>query len=619
MSNYSADTNYYVEVDHPTRFNYRDPRSEKKLPHITINMPKKNMLLNVRTFGAKGNGIDDDTAAFENAVVAALEKNLAGIFVPVGRYLIRRKLPTINRGQGFALIGDRAVIINASGLQGLFIFGHPKYTPNRLFTDMDIHYRNFLVSGLSFQGSGIITGDRFTDQTPLMFNNCEHILVENCRFFNWDFSAIEFGARCRNAVVRNCYFRITLDTPVSYGVRIFCHHTGVSELSPTDMATGMLKSTQKIPDALKLGHENITITDCAFIGCSHGIMVFAASRILINNNYFTDCTIRTISLTAYARDIDCIGNTHELDGDKVQNASSFTAFGQYSSGHIIFEDKFIARNVSKRLENFFLIKCYINASDIRIVKSEFYTISKNSKCEPPNTAVFLLEHNASCYIEACYVQTCQKSAVLVKCGMSGNDIVTPPSPQTSAGAILEVIGSSIVASGYYAIEIYGKAVGNEKILVKESLIQDISNSFIVASLRQSSQIVSVLCSNNRFQTPNIIYLLQNEKGSVNLLAQEVSPIVINKYVRISGVKNPEVEVSVGIQKTQGPFLLNLDNLEVVCFRADRTVVAGVKLIKSSFANDMLRFTLLSNQSKYINLIELKAQFERTINIGKTSL
>lgn len=60
---------------------------------------------NVKNFGAKGNGITDDTTAIQAAVKAA--KAIEGIvFYPAGMYLIR-SLPS-----GVCHLGDGAIILS---------------------------------------------------------------------------------------------------------------------------------------------------------------------------------------------------------------------------------------------------------------------------------------------------------------------------------------------------------------------------------------------------------------------------------------------------------------------------------------------------------------------------
>ena len=62
------------------------PQAEKNPP--APNPPE----LNVRDFGALGDGIKDDTAAFSAAMKAATDTGNFAVFVPRGRYLISTRL-----------------------------------------------------------------------------------------------------------------------------------------------------------------------------------------------------------------------------------------------------------------------------------------------------------------------------------------------------------------------------------------------------------------------------------------------------------------------------------------------------------------------------------------------
>jgi fibronectin type 3 domain-containing protein len=60
--------------------------------------------LNVKTYGARGDGVTDDTAAFLSAIAAAESQNHSGVYVPMGHYVISSTL-TLN---GCELIGKFA-------------------------------------------------------------------------------------------------------------------------------------------------------------------------------------------------------------------------------------------------------------------------------------------------------------------------------------------------------------------------------------------------------------------------------------------------------------------------------------------------------------------------------
>src|SRR5436190_20196135 len=60
--------------------------------------------VSVKTYGAKGDGLTDDTAAFRSAISAAQSLNRNGVYVPMGKYVITGTL-TLNQSE---LIGRLA-------------------------------------------------------------------------------------------------------------------------------------------------------------------------------------------------------------------------------------------------------------------------------------------------------------------------------------------------------------------------------------------------------------------------------------------------------------------------------------------------------------------------------
>ena len=51
--------------------------------------------VSVEDYGAKGDGVTDDTAAFQSAIAAAQTLNQNGVYVPMGNYVIKAAL-TLN-------------------------------------------------------------------------------------------------------------------------------------------------------------------------------------------------------------------------------------------------------------------------------------------------------------------------------------------------------------------------------------------------------------------------------------------------------------------------------------------------------------------------------------------
>jgi hypothetical protein len=69
-----------------------------------------NLTINVKSFGAKGDGITDDTEAIQNAIDAANQKNRK-VYMPIGTYLISNSI-LLN---GCTLLGETSNIFNQAG------------------------------------------------------------------------------------------------------------------------------------------------------------------------------------------------------------------------------------------------------------------------------------------------------------------------------------------------------------------------------------------------------------------------------------------------------------------------------------------------------------------------
>ena len=71
--------------------------------------PFGNPWIDVRTYGAKGNGTTDDTTAIQNALTAAVSSK-ASVLVPAGNYKITGVL-NLREGQSFFGVGDNTKLI----------------------------------------------------------------------------------------------------------------------------------------------------------------------------------------------------------------------------------------------------------------------------------------------------------------------------------------------------------------------------------------------------------------------------------------------------------------------------------------------------------------------------
>jgi hypothetical protein len=195
--------------------------------------------INVMDYGAKGDGIYDDTDAFNKATQSAAlwTDGLAyNILVPTGRYRIDG---TIYLRKGQTLAGDgHASMIDASKAKGrTLVMGSQQITagskqdpggaPVRISTLrflggagdaplIEVNAAGFSINdlfitspgiGISISGSDGILSNIEIDQSlnGIVLLDCQNLVVSNINFYSPRF-AITIGASCRDIAISNCVF-----------------------------------------------------------------------------------------------------------------------------------------------------------------------------------------------------------------------------------------------------------------------------------------------------------------------------------------------------------------------------------------------------------------------------
>lgn len=198
--------------------------------------------VNVRDFGAKGDGVTDDTEAFNRATQADAEWSwdlLSSILIPAGRYRI---IGTVFLRKGQSLIGEGlSTYIDAAGaLHSTFIMGRRRDTgrgtedpgglPVRIerlmglggAADQGFIYAaipGFQISalfltavglGIEIEGADGIVSDVEIDQclTAMLIRNSQNLVLSNLNLYLANYG-VSFTGSCRDVAIVNSTFCYT--------------------------------------------------------------------------------------------------------------------------------------------------------------------------------------------------------------------------------------------------------------------------------------------------------------------------------------------------------------------------------------------------------------------------
>lgn len=262
-------------------------------------------VVNVKDFGAKGDGVTDDTDSIQYALDLASEKGKR-IFFPAGIYLC---FDTISIPSNTRLFGDKGAVlrrnfnVGRAGQSALVVY-------KLVSPDVVIH--DISIDGIIFDGNGSefdsvsfdimymaeepiyrvdISDCTFRDCIDfhaLDINRACDVTISGCRFEGWKHlysegwfadkrEAIQFDGysvedeanRNRNITIKNCYFGPSLTEGFS------SYPAGIGNHGWFDSSVGC---------------HDITIQDCFFDECSYAaITCMALKNVIISGNFFNRC------------------------------------------------------------------------------------------------------------------------------------------------------------------------------------------------------------------------------------------------------------------------------------------------------------------------------------------
>lgn len=229
-------------------------------------------VINVRDYGAKGDGVTDDTAAFK----AAFASNYEAIFIPCGIYICKEKLEVENKN--FALIGegrdsseirfDTTVDIGISvhnTSEYRFLISNIYLSTNILNTGtaLKISYvgyeglYNRSVRHATIENCRISGIDRFSNawKNGIVFDECSHIIVKEVEIIGYrDLDAsgeLQFWPFCKDAIL----------------------YTSTTDMSPTDCFYQNVYINNYETGIRTQGVlEGVEVIACNIVACKNGII-----------------------------------------------------------------------------------------------------------------------------------------------------------------------------------------------------------------------------------------------------------------------------------------------------------------------------------------------------------
>jgi len=173
--------------------------------------------INVKDFGATGDGVTNDTVAIQAAFDSASDGGV--IYFPSGEYRISRNIGTNDRwgikvtNSNITIKGDQAYLRRFDTDISTYALSYPLLFVGIPDSNTAAQTQNVVVDGVSFIGENVrhnVPGAGVSDfRTAIMFKNTENTAVLNCNFTKVDSSAIAYQQIATFDYVNNVYYNTT--------------------------------------------------------------------------------------------------------------------------------------------------------------------------------------------------------------------------------------------------------------------------------------------------------------------------------------------------------------------------------------------------------------------------
>jgi polygalacturonase len=262
-------------------------------------MDAVNPFLNIRDFGARGDGVTLDTRALQRAIDAAAQTGGATIFVPAGQYvtgsIFLRDHITLHLDAGAVLLGSE----NPADYPALRARWEGVTQDTHAPLIAAENARNIALTGRgTIDGRGAIWWQKHRAQTLdaprprlISFSNCVNVLIESVTLTNspaWTINPV----RCENVMVDKVTIINPPDSPNTDGINPDSSrnvHISNCHVDVGDDCVTIKSGIETEAPELRVPCENITITNCTMVHGHGGVVIGSEMSGGVRNVVIANC------------------------------------------------------------------------------------------------------------------------------------------------------------------------------------------------------------------------------------------------------------------------------------------------------------------------------------------
>ena len=319
---------------------------------VVIQRENENDDINLKDFGAVGDGVTDDTAAIEAALIAADGKTL---YVPAGTYCITS-------------IDITGITVDMySDEDAMFYKTDSEVSPSFTFRNCT----SGTIHGITFDGGRKVLGDE-VNTACVYFRNSSNIEIYDCNFYNCSREATAFMGNCSYVNVHDNYF--------NYTSAVFWLANGTTQHAVFENNIAYDGRINGVEIALKGTYEesfDITVRNNEFHNFTNGTVVQmrSVSDVNIENNYIDN--VKNFVMCSYP--IDKESSDYNVSGVTIANNHGTAKYLLYTYAYAD-NDSYTYSDFTVNNNDFVLEKgISINGCDNISIDGGSFDISKSGK------------------------------------------------------------------------------------------------------------------------------------------------------------------------------------------------------------------------------------------------